>query len=105
MVEVRNEVEAAVERKVGRLVKPGPVKEAIMVPWRLDSKGRPPNIEAVVKVEAAIGTVLGAATPAEGYRRLVSKPEAGWLIAGGSRSGTTGVHHQVHPIVGCGVAF
>ena len=43
------------------------------------------------------GTVLGAATPAEGYRRLVSKQEAGWLIVGGSRSGTTGVHHQVHP--------
>ena len=40
--------------------------------------------------------MLGAATPAEGYRRLVSKQEAGKLIAGGSRSGTIGVHHQVH---------
>ena len=90
MVEVRNEVEAAVERKVGRLVKPGPVKEAIMVPWRLDSEGRPPNIEVVVEVEAAIGTVLGAATPAEGYRRLMSKQEAGWLTVGGSRSGAAG---------------
>ena len=28
---------------------------------------------------------------------LVSKQEVGWLIAGGSRSGTAGVHHQVHP--------
>ena len=28
--------------------------------------------------------------------RLVSKQEAGKLIAGGSRSGTIGVHHQVH---------
>ena len=37
VVEVRKEVEAAVERKVGRLMKPGPVKEATMVPWRLDS--------------------------------------------------------------------
>ena len=96
VVEVRKEVEAAVERKVSRLVKPGPVKESIMVPWRLDSEGRPPDIGVVVEVEAAIGTVLGAATPAEGYRRLVSKQEAGSLIAGGSRSGTTGVHHQVH---------
>ena len=26
----------------------------------------------------------------------MSKQEAGSLIAGGSRSGTTGVHHQVH---------
>ena len=96
VVEVRKEVEAAVERKVSRLVKPGPVKESIMVPWRLDSEGRPPDIGVVVEVEAAIGTVLGAATPAEGYRRLVSKQEAGSLIAGGSRLGTTGVHHQVH---------
>ena len=47
-------------------------------------------------MEAAIGTVLGAATPAEGYRRLVSKQEAGSLVAGGSRLGTVGVHHQVH---------
>ena len=69
----------------------------VRMPWRLDSGGRPPNIEVVVEVEAAIGTVLGAATPAEGYRRLVSKQEAGWLIVGGSRSGTAGVHHQVHP--------
>ena len=35
VVEVRKEVEAAVEREVGRLVKPRPVEEAIMVPWRL----------------------------------------------------------------------
>ena len=38
VVEVRREVEAAVERKVSRLVKPGAVKESIMVPWRLDSE-------------------------------------------------------------------
>ena len=67
-----------------------------MVPWRLDSEGRPPDIGVVVEVEAAIGTVLGATTSAEGYRRLVSKQETGSLIASGSRSGTTGVHHQVH---------
>ena len=32
-----------------------------MVPWRLDSNGKPPNIEVamVVEVEAAIGAVLG----------------------------------------------
>ena len=83
MVEVRKEVEAVVERKVGRLVEPGPVKEAIMVPWRLDSEGRPPEIGVVVEMEAAIGTVLGVATPAEGYRRLVCKQETGRLIAGG----------------------
>ena len=66
VVGVRKEVGAAVERKVGRLMKPGPVKEAIMVPWRLDNDGRPPDIGVVVEVEAAIGTVLGVATPAEG---------------------------------------
>ena len=27
----------------------------------------------------------------------MSKLEAGWLIVGGSRAGTAGVHHQVHP--------
>ena len=62
---------AAVERKVDRPVKPGPAKEAIMVLWRLDGEGRPPDIGVVVEVEAAIDTVLGAVTPAEGYRRLV----------------------------------
>jgi hypothetical protein len=72
-------------------VKPGPVKESIMVPWRLDSEGRPPDIGVVAEVEAAIGTILGAATPAEGYRRLVRNQEAGSLIAGGSRTGTTGL--------------
>ena len=60
VVEVRKEVEAAV------VMKPGPIKEAIMVPWRLENEGRPPDIGVVVEVEAAIGTVLGVATPAEG---------------------------------------
>ena len=96
VLEVRKEEEAAVERKVGRLVKPGPIKEAIMMPWRLDNEGRSPDIGVVVKLEAAIGTVLGAATPAEGYRRLVGKQETGKLIASGSKSGTTRLHHQVH---------
>ena len=35
VVELRRKVEAAVEKKVSRLIKPGPVREAIMVPWRL----------------------------------------------------------------------
>ena len=96
VAEVMKEMEAAIERKVGRLVEPGPIKEAIMVPWRLDNEGRPPDIGVVVEVEAAIGTVLGATTSVEGYRRLVGKHETGRLIAGDSRSGTTGVHHQVH---------
>ena len=69
VVELRKEVEAAVEKKVSRLVKPGPVREAIMVPWRLDKAGRPPNVGVMAEVEAALGTVLGAETPAEGLRR------------------------------------
>ena len=40
VVKLRKEVEAAVEKKVGRLVKPGPMREAIMVPWRLDGTCR-----------------------------------------------------------------
>ena len=50
------------------------VREAIMVPWRLDSGGRahrPPNVEVVAEVEAALGAVLDAETSTEGYRRLV----------------------------------
>ena len=61
------------------MVKSGQVEEAIMVPWGLGSSGRLPNIKVVVEVEAAIGTVL-AATPTKGYRRLVTKQKAGWLI-------------------------
>ena len=44
VVKVGGGVESAVEREVSRLVKSGPVKEAIMVPWGLGSSGRPPNI-------------------------------------------------------------
>ena len=35
VVKLRREVEGALEKKVSRLVKPGPVEEAIMVPLRL----------------------------------------------------------------------
>ena len=49
-------MEAAVGKEVGRLVKPGPVREAIMVPWRLDKTGRPPNVGVMAEVEAALGT-------------------------------------------------
>ena len=72
VVEMRKEVEAAVEKKVSRLVKPGPVREAIMVPWRLDEAGGPPNVGVMAEVEATLGTVLGAATPAEGFKTWLS---------------------------------
>ena len=62
VVKLRAEVETAMEKEVSRLVKPGPVREAIMVPWRLDGAGRPPNVEVMAEVEAALGTVLGAAS-------------------------------------------
>ena len=70
-------------------------------PWRLDSSGKPPNIEVVVEVEAALGMVLGAAIlwPAEGFRgaaAVVDKQEAGGLIGEGSRTSTVGIYHQVH---------
>ena len=54
-------------------MKPGPVKEAIMVPWRLDSEGRPPNIEVVIEAEAAIGTVLGAGDGVKTHGRALCK--------------------------------
>ena len=73
VVKLGREVEAAVGEEVGRLVEPGPVREAIMLPWRLDDAGRPPNVGVMAEVEAALGTVLGAATPTEGSRRLVSR--------------------------------
>jgi len=38
-VKLREEVKAAVEKKVSRLVEPGPMREVIMVPWRLDETG------------------------------------------------------------------
>ena len=88
VVELRRKVEGTVEKKVSRPVEPGPVRETIMVPWRLDNAGRPPNVEVVV--EAALGTVLGAETQTEGFRRLVSRQRAGAVIAGGSITGTGG---------------
>ena len=72
VVKLREEVEAAVEKKVSRLVKLGPMREVIMVPWRLDEADRPPNGGVMTEVDATLDTVLGAATPAEGFRRLVS---------------------------------
>ena len=96
VVELRKEVEAAVEKKVSRLVKPGPVREAIMVPWRLDKAGRPPNVGVMAEVEAALGTVLGAETPAEGFRKLVSRQSTGAETGGGSWAGVGVVRHQMH---------
>ena len=102
VVELRKEVEAAVEKKVSRLVKPGPVREAIMVPWRLDKAGRPPNVGVMAEVEAALGTVLGAETPAEGFRKLVSRQSTGAETAGGSWAGVGVVQHRVHDVEGAG---
>ena len=74
VVKLRQEVEAAVEKKVSRLVKPWPVREAIMVPWRLDKAGRPPNVGAMAEVEAALSTVLGAEVSCKSYllNRLIN---------------------------------
>ena len=47
VVEVRRGVRATMERGMDRLVEPGPMEEANMVPWRLGSSGRPPNIGVV----------------------------------------------------------
>ena len=91
VVKLRKEVEAAAEKKVSRLVKPVPVREAIMVPWRLDEAGRPPNVEVMAEVEAALGTVLGAATPAEGFKRLVSRQRPGAATTGGNWAGVGAV--------------
>ena len=102
VVELRKEVEEAVEKKVSRLVKPGPVREAIMVPWRLDKAGRPPNVEVMAEVEAALGTVLGAETPAAGFRKLVSRQSTGADTAGGSWAGVGVVQHRVHDVEGAG---
>ena len=102
VVKLRKEVEAAVEKKVSRLVKPGPVRESIMVPWRLDEADRPPNVGVMAEVEAALGTVLGAATPAEGFKRLLSRQGTGAASAGGSWAGVGTVQHQVHMVEGVG---
>ena len=99
VVKLRREMEAAVEKKVSRLVKLGPVREAIMVQWRLDEAGRPPNVGMM---EAALGTLLGAATPAEGFRRLVSSQSTGAVTARGSRAGVGVVQHQVYNVEGAG---
>jgi hypothetical protein len=50
-------VEEAVEKKVSRLVKPGPVREAVMAPWRLDKAGRPPNVEVMAEAILQNGVV------------------------------------------------
>jgi hypothetical protein len=102
VVKLRKEVEVAVEKKVSRLVKPGPVREAVMVPWRLDKAGRPPSVGVMAEVEAALGTVLGAETPAEGFRKLVSRQSTGAVTTGGSWAGVGVVQHQVHNVEGAG---
>ena len=83
-------------------MKPGPVREAIMVPWRLDKAGRPPNVGVMAEVEAALGTVLGAATPTEGFKRLLTRQGTGAATAGGSWAGVGTVQHQVHMVEGAG---
>ena len=98
LVKLREGVEAAAEKKASRLVEPGPMREATRVPWRLDETGRPPNVGVVAEVEAALGTVLGAATPTEGSRWLVSRQSTGAEAAGGSWAGAGVVQYQVHNV-------
>ena len=88
----------AVEEEVSKLVKPRPVGEATVVYWRLDSARRPPNVEVMAEVEAALGTVLGAETPAEVFKRLVSRQRAGAVVARGSWASTGRVQHRVHSV-------
>ena len=73
-----------------------------MAPWRLDKAGRPPNVEVMAEVDAALGTMLGAEAPAEGYRRLVSRPRTGAATDVGSWAGAGVVQHQVHNVEGAG---
>ena len=86
------------EKEMSRLVEPSPMRGAIMVPWRLDGAGRPPNVGVMAEVGATLGTVLGAATPVEGFRRLVSRQSTGAATAGGSWAGVGVVQHQVHTV-------
>ena len=72
------------------------------MPWRLDEAGRPPNVEVMAEVETALGTVLGAATPTEGFRRLMSRQITGGVTTGGSWDGVGVVQHQVHNAEGDG---
>ena len=102
MVELRKEVEIVAEKRMNRLVKPGPVREAVMVPWRLDGTDRPPNVEVMAEVDAALGTMLGAVTPAEGYKRPVSRQSIGAATGVGSWAGVGVVQHQVHNVEGAG---
>ena len=73
VVAVRRRIEEMVEKEVSRLVRPGPVREAILVPWRLDSEGRPPDVGQLEEVEAIIGVVSGTGAPAADYRKLVER--------------------------------
>ena len=100
VMKMREELEAAMEKKVSRLVRPVPVREAIMVPWRLDKTGRPSNVGVIAEMEAALGTVLEAATPAEGFRRMVSRQSTRAETTGGSWAGFGVVQHQVHNVEG-----
>ena len=99
VVKLRKEVEAAVEKKVSRLVKPGPVREAIMVPWRLDKIDRPPIVGVMAEADATLGTMLGAETPAEGFRKLAMRQSTGAAANGGKWAGVV-VQHQVHSVKG-----
>ena len=99
VVKLREEVEAAVEEKVSRLVKSGPIREAIRVPWRPGKAGRPPNMGLMAEVEAALpalGTVLGAVTSTEEFRKLVSRQSTSAATAGCSWAGVGVVQHQLY---------
>ena len=54
VVRLRKKVEAAVEEKVSRLVKLGPVREAIMVLLRLDSADIPSNVGVVPSAQGGV---------------------------------------------------
>jgi hypothetical protein len=56
----------------------------------------------MAEVEAALGTVLGAETPAEGFRKLVTRQSTGAAADGGNWASVGVVQHRVHSVEGAG---
>ena len=62
VVEVRKQVQLAVGKCVERRIKPGAVREAVLVPWALLGEGRLPDLG---RVEEVLHQMTDAKEPAE----------------------------------------
>ena len=59
VVKVKQKIEKAVAECVARKTRPGAVRDAIMVPWKLLGEGELPDVSRVEEVDVVLQQMVG----------------------------------------------